>query len=195
MHCPTGISEGHPGIVTPVILIVAGVSGSGKTTVGALVAGRLRWRFADADTFHPQANLDKMNSGIPLTDEDREPWLRAITTWMDERLAADESGVITCSALKRIYRDRLLKERPTATLIFLNVAREVLAERLRTRPGHFFPEKLLDSQLSTLELPTDEDRVHVITSENGSETTAAQVIATIWLEGEPIPDAMQVRIN
>ena len=174
------------------ILIVAGVSGTGKTTVGALVAGRLRWRFADADTFHPAANLAKMREGTPLTDADREPWLRAITAWMDERLAAGESGVITCSALKRAYRDRLLDGRP-ATMIFLEASPEVLEERLRTRPGHFFPERLLHSQLSTLELPApDETRVHAVVSQNSSEETAALVMATVWPQGEPLPDGAPV---
>jgi gluconokinase len=176
-----------------VILIIAGASGTGKTTVGALVAGRLRWRFADADAFHPDANLEKMREGIPLTDEDREPWLEAITNWMDERLAAGESGVITCSALKRAYRERLLNGRSAATMIFLDVSKDVLAERLRNRPGHFFPERLLHSQLTTLEPPSaDEDRVQSVMSEGGTETTASRVIATIWLAGEPIPDAMPV---
>jgi gluconokinase len=176
-----------------VILIVAGVSGSGKTTVGALVAGRLRWRFADADTFHPEANLAKMREGVPLTDADREPWLRAITDWMDERLVADESGVITCSALKRAYRDRLLNGRP-ATMVFLEASAEVLEERLRTRPGHFFPERLLNSQLSTLEVPApDEKQVHVVVSQNSSEETAALVLATVWPDGEPLPDGRQVQ--
>jgi gluconokinase len=157
------------------------------------VAGRLRWRFADADAFHSEANLAKMREGTPLTDEDREPWLQAITDWMDARLAAGESGVITCSALKRVYRERLLNGRPTATMIFLEVSKDVLAERLRNRPGHFFPERLLQSQLTTLEPPAaDEDRVQTITSEGGTETTASQVIAAIWLGGEPIPDAMPV---
>jgi carbohydrate kinase (thermoresistant glucokinase family) len=90
------------------ILIVAGVSGSGKTTVGAMLAGRLHWPFADADDFHPAANIEKMRSGIPLTDEDRQPWLRAIAAWMDEHIAGDEPAVMTCSALKRSYRDTLL---------------------------------------------------------------------------------------
>jgi gluconokinase len=143
--------------------------------------------------FHPEANLAKMREGIPLTDEDREPWLQAITDWMDERLAADESGVITCSALKRVYRERLLNGRPNARLIFLKVSKDILAERLRNRPGHFFPERLLNSQLTILELPTaEEDRVQIIPSEDGTETTAARVIAAIWLDGEPIPDAMPV---
>lgn len=174
------------------ILIVAGVSGSGKTTVGALVAGRLHWRFADADTFHPEANLAKMREGIPLTDADREPWLHAITAWMDGRIAAGEFGVITCSALKRAYRDRLLSGRP-ATMVFLEANPEVLEERLRTRPGHFFPEKLLNSQLSTLEPPApDEKRVHVVVSQNSSEATAAQVMASVWPDGEPVPDSTPV---
>jgi gluconokinase len=126
-----------------VILIVAGVSGCGKTTVGALLAGRLRWQFADADTFHPEANIDKMRAGIPLTDEDRQPWLRAVQDWIDARIAEGQSAVITCSALKRAYRAELLDGRPSATMVFLIVSREVLDRRLLTRPGHFFPEKLL----------------------------------------------------
>jgi gluconokinase len=176
-----------------VILIVAGVSGSGKTTVGALLAGRLHWRFADADTFHPEANVEKMREGIPLTDADREPWLRAITAWMDERIAADESGVITCSALKRVYRDRLMSGRPMATMVFLQVSKETLEERLMVRPGHFFPGTLLHSQLSTLEPCTpDEPRVYVVHSEHDPETTAAQILATLWPQGEPSPEDARV---
>ena len=103
------------------IVIVAGVSGSGKTTVGAMLAGRLHWPFADGDDFHPAANIEKMRAGIPLTDADRWPWLRAIAAWMDERIARDESAVVTCSALKHSYRDILLYGRPEARLVFLMV--------------------------------------------------------------------------
>ena len=103
------------------ILIVAGVSGSGKTTVGAMLAGRLGWRFADADDFHPAANIEKMRAGIPLTDEDRWPWLRALVAWMDERIAQGESAVLACSALKRSYRDMLLGGRPDVRMVFLDV--------------------------------------------------------------------------
>ena len=110
-----------------VIVIVAGVSGSGKTTVGALLAGRLGWRFADADDFHPAANVAKMRAGIPLTDADRWPWLRAIAAWMDERIARGEDAVVACSALKRSYRDQLLDGRPAARMVFLAPDREVLA--------------------------------------------------------------------
>jgi gluconokinase len=171
-----------------VILIVAGISGSGKTTIGALLAGRLRWRFVDADTFHPEANVAKMRAGIPLTDADREPWLRAITAWLDERIAAGQSGVVTCSALKRSYRDRLLDGRPEATMIFLEVSREVLEHRLTSRSDHFFPKQLLDSQLDTLEAPgPDEPRVRTVSAEYDSETTAALILATLWPDSEPDP--------
>jgi gluconokinase len=169
------------------IVIVAGVSGSGKTTVGALLAGRLHWRFADADTFHPEANIAKMRAGIPLTDADREPWLRAITGWMDERIAASESAVVTCSALKRAYRDRLLGGRPTATMVYLEVSRAVLERRLLARPGHFFPEKLLDSQLAAFEPPAPDERVRVVPAEGDAPETAAAIIATLSLPGGRLP--------
>ena len=162
------------------ILIVAGVSGSGKTTVGALLAGRLHWQFADADTFHTEANVAKMHAGIPLTDADRQPWLHAITTWMDERIAAGQSAVVTCSALRRAYRDQLLTQRPAATMIFLQVSREVLEQRLLTRHDHFFPEKLLDSQLATLEPPAPDERVQTVLAASTPEQTAATIIATLW---------------
>jgi gluconokinase len=171
-----------------VILIVAGVSGTGKTTVGALLAGRLHWRFADADTFHPEANVAKMRAGIPLTDEDREPWLRAITAWMDELIAVGQSGVVTCSALKRAYRERLLAGRPTARMVFLQVSRKILEQRLMSRPDHFFPENLLDSQLNALELPApDEPRVCTVSAETDSETTAAHILTALWPDGAPDP--------
>jgi carbohydrate kinase (thermoresistant glucokinase family) len=175
-----------------VILIVAGVSGSGKTTVGALIAGRLRWRFADADSFHPEANVAKMRSGIPLTDEDRAPWLRAVADWMDARIAAEQSAVIACSALKRAYRDMLLSGRPEATMVFLQVSRDVLARRLATRHGHFFPEKLLDSQLETLEPPGPDERVLIVPAEGEPAQTADQVIALLWPDGEANPEGAPV---
>jgi gluconokinase len=167
-----------------VILIVAGVSGSGKTTIGALIAGRLRWPFADADTFHPPANVAKMRAGEPLTDADRGPWLHAITDWMDQRIAAGQSAVVTCSALKRAYRDDLLAGRPTARMVLLQVSREVLKRRLTGRPDHFFPEKLLDSQLAALEPPAPDERVQTVLAEGDSAQTAAKVIATVWPYGE-----------
>jgi gluconokinase len=175
-----------------VILIVAGVSGCGKTTVGALLAGRLRWQFADADSFHPEANVAKMRAGTPLTDADREPWLQAITDWMDERIAAGQSAVVTCSALKRAYRDRLLAGRPAATMVFLQVSKEVLEKRLMNRHGHFFTAKLLDSQLAALETPGPGERVQTVVVDGDPAQTVAKIIAMLWPDGEPNPDGVPV---
>ncbi len=167
------------------ILMVAGVSGSGKTTVGALLAGRLGWQFADADAFHPAANVAKMRAGIPLTDADRRPWLHAITAWMDERIARDESAVVTCSALKRAYRDTLLGGRPQARMIFLSVDREEAARRLAARHGHFFPAGLLNSQFDALEPPQPgEPGVTVVPSGRDPEQTVAAIIAVVQGAGE-----------
>ena len=166
------------------ILIVAGVSGSGKTTVGAMLAGRLGWRFADADDFHPAANIEKMRAGIPLTDEDRWPWLRAVEAWMDERIAAGESAVLGCSALKRSYRDVLLAGRPQAQMIFLDVAPEELARRLAARHGHFFPEKLLGTQLDALDPPQPDEHVMSVVEADEPAGTVALIIAALWPDGK-----------
>jgi len=166
------------------ILIVAGVSGSGKTTVGAMLAGRLSWRFADADDFHPATNVEKMRAGIPLTDEDRWPWLRAIEAWMDERIAAGESAVLGCSALKRSYRDMLLGGRPDVQMVFLDVDPEELARRLAARHGHFFPEKLLDTQLDALDPPQPDERVISVVEADDPAGTVALIIATLWPDGK-----------
>src|SRR5512135_1066673 len=170
------------------IVIVAGVSGSGKSTVGALLAGRLGWRFADADEFHPAANVDKMRDGVPLTDEDRWPWLRVIAAWMDERIAAGEQAVITCSALKRSYRDLLLAGRPPARIAFLAPAREVLARRLAARHGHFFPEQLLGSQFADLEPPAPDETaraepVLTVVPAGDPQATADAIIAVLFPQG------------
>ncbi len=167
------------------ILIVAGVAGSGKTTIGAMLAGQLGWQFADADTFHSEANIAKMAAGIPLSDEDRRPWLHAVRHWIDSSIADGQSGVITCSALKRAYRDELLEGRPAAMLILLIVSREELDRRLHIRTNHFFPEKLIESQLASLELPTpDEHQVRTVLEEGDAQHNVAQVIATLWPDGD-----------
>jgi carbohydrate kinase (thermoresistant glucokinase family) len=163
-----------------VIVIIAGVSGSGKTTVGILLADRLGWRFADADDFHPAANVAKMRAGIPLTDADRGPWLRAITAWMDERIARGEDAVVGCSALKRAYRDRLLADRPEARMVFLAPDREVLARRLAARHGHFFPEQLLNSQFDALEPPAPDERVLTVVPADTPAATVDSIIALLW---------------
>jgi gluconokinase len=166
------------------ILIVAGVSGSGKTTVGAMLAGRLGWRFADADEFHPAASIEKMRAGVPLTDDDRWPWLQAIGAWMDERIARNESAVVTCSALKRSYRDTLLGGRPQAQMVFLTPDRQVLARRLAARHGHFFPQQLLGTQFADLEPPGPGEHVLTIVPAEDPADTVTAIIAVLFAEGQ-----------
>ncbi|WP_030169549.1 gluconokinase [Spirillospora albida] len=137
----------------PEIVLVAGVSGSGKTTVGRLLAHRLGWDYAEADDFHSPANVAKMRAGTPLTDADRGPWLDAIAAWADDRLATGRPGVVTCSALKRAYRARLTHGRDGIRIVLLDGDPELLAARIQARSGHFFDPALLESQLATLEPP------------------------------------------
>jgi carbohydrate kinase (thermoresistant glucokinase family) len=143
----------------PPVLLVMGVSGSGKTTVGKALAGALAWPFQEGDDLHPPANIAKMAAGQPLTDDDRAPWLAAIARWLDGQAIRGEPGVITCSALKRAYRDTLRKDRPQLWLVFLEGSRSVLAERLARRHGHFMPPSMLDSQLADLETPGEDEPV------------------------------------
>ncbi|MEV6910346.1 gluconokinase [Amycolatopsis sp. NPDC051071] len=130
------------------VIVVMGVSGSGKTTVGTALAERLGVDYAEADTFHPQANIDKMSSGHPLNDEDRQPWLAAIADWIREH--QDSGGVVTSSALKYRYRD-VLRSGGKVWFLHLHGDRALLACRMATRSGHFMPVSLLDSQLADLE--------------------------------------------
>jgi gluconokinase len=167
------------------IVVVAGVSGSGKSTVGALLAGRLGWAFADGDSFHPAANVAKMAAGMPLTDENRWPWLGAIGAWMDERAAAGESGVVACSALKRAYRGVLLAGRPAARLVFLNVDPNLDAKRLGARHGHFFPAKLAATQFGDLEMPGPAESALVIPADGTPEKLVAAIIAGLHLAAAP----------
>ncbi|WIY03315.1 gluconokinase [Amycolatopsis mongoliensis] len=130
------------------VIVVMGVSGSGKTTIGTALANALDVEYAEADTFHPQANIDKMTAGHPLTDEDRAPWLEAIAGWIRDHQAT--GGVVTSSALKRRYRD-VLRTGGNVWFAHLHGDREILAERMKSRSGHFMPVSLLDSQLADLE--------------------------------------------
>lgn len=140
----------------PPLVVMMGVSGSGKTTVGAALAQRLRVPFADADDFHPPENIAKMSAGVPLTDDDREPWLRTIAAWLHAHTAG--GGVVSCSALKRSYRDLLRSDAAHAVFLHLHGDRDTLAARVAGRPGHFMPAALIDSQFRTLEpLQADEE--------------------------------------
>lgn len=134
-------------------IVVMGVAGSGKSTVGALLAERLGWPFRDADEFHPPENVAKMSAGAPLTDEDRWPWLAAIGAWIDGRRAAGGHCVVTCSALKRVYRDRLIGGRAGVRLVYLDGSQALIEARMKARRNHFMPPALLASQFAALEPP------------------------------------------
>lgn len=141
-------------------LVVMGVSGVGKTAVAQAIAARLGWAFQEGDSLHPETNIRKMSAGQPLTDADRGPWLDAVAAWIDRQRATHVCGVITCSALKRVYRDSLVAGRPDVRIVYLKAREPVIAGRLAARTGHFMPPSLLRSQLETLEEPTpDEDPI------------------------------------
>jgi carbohydrate kinase (thermoresistant glucokinase family) len=161
--------------MAPRVLVIMGVSGSGKTTVGALLAGRLGWPYAEADDFHPPANIAKMAAGDPLTDEDRGPWLQAIGAWIDGQLSRGERGVVTCSALKRAYRDVL--RRPGDQLVYLQGARELIADRMAARRGHFFKPSMLDSQLATLEEPGPDEGILIVEIGGTPDEIADAIVA------------------
>ncbi|HEU4329487.1 MAG TPA: gluconokinase [Lapillicoccus sp.] len=152
----------------PDIVIVMGVAGSGKTTVAKGIAASMHWVFAEGDSFHPAANVEKMHSGIPLTDEDRWPWLRLIGDWMSEQEAAGVSSAVTCSALRRVYRDLLRENRPSVRFCHITSPQATIADRLDHREGHYMPPSLLPSQVATLE-PLGPDEPGVTVSGEGTE--------------------------
>jgi len=143
-------------------VVVMGVSGAGKSTTGEALARHLGWPFVEGDSFHPEANVAKMRAGIPLDDDDRAPWLRALAAEIARNEARGQSSVMGCSSLKRAYRDILREGAPVVRFLHVHGTRALLESRLSHRAGHFFPAKLLDSQLATLEpLAADEDGVVV----------------------------------
>jgi gluconokinase len=137
-----------------VIVLLMGVSGAGKTTVGTMLASQLGWEFADADDYHPVANVEKMRNGIPLTDADREPWLESLRSLIVAWMAAGKSAVLACSALKEAYRDRLMVG-ASVRVVYLKADWELLRERLLLRRGHYMKEGMLESQIESLEEPAD----------------------------------------
>jgi gluconokinase len=144
------------------VAVAMGVSGSGKTTIADGVAQRMGWRLVEGDKFHPPANVEKMSHGIPLTDDDRWPWLRAIATEIDAMRARGESAVVACSALKRAYRDILIGDRKDVLLVYLRGDHALIAARMAARKGHFMPPALLDSQFATLEEPGPDENPIVV---------------------------------
>ncbi len=149
-------------LAKPVIVVVMGVSGSGKTTVAALLAGALGCHFQEGDDLHPPANVAKMRAGTPLTDADRLPWLRKIAEVIDDWRALGECGVLTCSALKRSYRDIIIGDRHDVVLVYLKGSHDLIHQRMAARHEHFMPVALLDSQFATLAEPTPDERPIVV---------------------------------
>lgn len=164
-----------------------GVSGAGKSTVARGVAERLGWDFAEGDALHSETSVAKMAAGLPLTDADRGPWLARVAEWIDAEIAAGRHGVITCSALKRAYRDVL--RRPGVLFVHLTVPRAELARRVTRRSGHFMPASLLDSQLDTLEPPGDDETALVIRATGGPKATIRSVLAQIEIDPQATDSA------
>jgi gluconokinase len=174
-------------VTPPVLVVVMGVSGSGKSTLGPMLAAALGVPFADADAFHPPANVAKMRAGTPLTDEDRWPWLDAIGAWLDARAAAGAGGVATCSALKRVYRARLLGTRPAVRLLHLHGAPELIAARQAARPGHFMPASLMASQFATLEAPGPEENPIPLSVAAAPEEVLRAALAALGVDAPAAP--------
>lgn len=151
------LDSAHAHRGSPPILVVMGVSGSGKSTIAEDLAARLGWRFEEGDALHPEVNVAKMHAGIPLTDADRQPWLEAVAAWIDGQRAKKQPGIITCSALKRSYRQIVIGDRPEVRLVYLRGSRDLIAKRLSGRHDHFMPASLLQSQFDTLEEPGPEE--------------------------------------
>jgi carbohydrate kinase (thermoresistant glucokinase family) len=173
-----------PRAAPPAILILMGVSGSGKSTVGSLLALRLHWDFEDGDWFHPAANVDKMHRGIPLTDEDRWPWLNAIADWIDQTRRAGGHGIVACSALKRRYREVLIGDRADVRLVYLKGEEALIARRIATRHEHFMPKSLLHSQFEALEEPRSDENPIIVSIEPTPREIAARISSSLNLSAD-----------
>ncbi len=170
----------------PAVVIVMGVSGCGKSTIGALLALRLRGEFEDADWLHPASNVDKMHAGIPLTDEDRRPWLDAVAAWIDQSRRSGRRGVVACSALKRRYRDVLIGDRADVRLVYLKGDETLIARRIATRHEHLMPRSLLHSQFEALEEPGPDENPIIVSIEPQPREIVAEILSALNIvEGAP----------
>jgi len=168
----------------PCALIVMGVSGSGKSTIAARLAERLGWTFEDGDRFHPASNVAKMSAGLPLTDEDRWPWLQAIADEIDRIARNSGHVVIACSALKRAYRDLLVHGRDDVRIVYLDGSRALIADRLARRKGHFMPPGLLDSQFRALEPPVENEHPITVSIDAPVEVIVQNIVAQLQRHNE-----------
>ena len=167
---------------TPPILVIMGVAGTGKSTIAALLAARLGWPFLEGDALHPPANVAKMAAGVALVDDDRWPWLESVARWIDERRASGQPGIVTCSALRRRYRDVL--RRDGVVFVHLSGDRELIHERLRHRQGHFMPTTLFDSQWATLEPLQDDEASLIVDVALTPEQQVADIIGRLSLSSD-----------
>ena len=166
-------------------VVVMGVSGSGKSTIAAMLAQRLHWVYEDGDWFHPKSNIEKMHHGEPLNDQDRWPWLHAIADWIDATRRAGEHGVVACSALKRAYRDILIGDRRDVRLVFLKGDRDLIARRVAARADHFMPKALLDSQFAALEEPRADERPIVISIAPHPREIVDAIVSQLGIHSAP----------
>jgi gluconokinase len=167
------------------VLVIMGVSGSGKSTVAGLLAGRLGWDLAEGDDLHPASNVAKMQAGEPLTDEDRWPWLETISEWIRAHTQDGTPGVITCSALKKRYRDILRGE--GVVFVFLQGSKDRISDRLASRHGHFMPPALLESQFEALEAPTEDENFIALCVSAAPADEAQEIIDRLDLVPEDSP--------
>ena len=156
------------------VIVVMGVSGGGKSTLGKALAAAEGWDFQEGDALHPRANIEKMRAGEPLEDADRTPWLERIAAWIADELRLHRDGVVTCSALKQAYRERLIQAGAGVRFVHIEVPRDVLQRRLQQR-NHFMPASLLDSQLQTLEAPTESENTLIVSGDGPVVETLAKV--------------------
>jgi gluconokinase len=163
----------------PAVLVLMGVSGCGKSTIGAALSQKLGWPYADADEFHPPANVAKMSAGEPLTDADRTPWLEAIAAHIDNVRARGEHAIVSCSALKRVYRDIIVGTREDVRLVLLDGTKDEIFARMYARKNHFMPASLLDSQFATLERPGADERPIVVSITQTPQEIAAGIVQAL----------------
>jgi gluconokinase/6-phosphogluconolactonase len=167
----------------PSVIVVMGVSGSGKSTIAAMLALRLGWAYEDADWFHPPRNVEKMHAGEPLTDDDRWPWLQGIAAWIGATRDAGGHGVIACSALKRAYRDILAAGRDDVRIVYLRGDRELIARRISVRHGHFMPASLIESQFATLEEPGEDEHATVVSIDARPRDIVEAIVGKLGIGG------------
>jgi carbohydrate kinase (thermoresistant glucokinase family) len=166
----------------PMVLVLMGVSGCGKTAMGVRLSKALGWPFRDGDSFHPPRNVEKMRSGVPLDDADRLPWLTAIARWIDERCAAGEAAIVACSALKRDYRRRLIGAHSNVRFVYLKGSLGLIVRRVRRRTHAFMPASLLQSQFAVLEEPLPEERAIVVPIVLSPKRVVARILAELGAE-------------